>query len=65
MDVPDSVVHLGEPGLLPVNVPLRGGRRERGDRHPSDQDFTAFGVAAPVSDPENIVLAVPGIRPRD
>jgi hypothetical protein len=58
-----SAIHLGETGVLPV-LYLSGVVQEaEGITLSVEQDFTAFGVAAPVSDPENIVLAVPGTSP--
>jgi hypothetical protein len=62
IDVLESVVHVGEPGLLPV-LYISGVVDESAVLVSVDQGFTAFGVAAPVSDPENIVLVVPGTNP--
>jgi hypothetical protein len=62
MEALESAVHLGETGVLPV-LYLSGVVKENFITLSVEQDFTAFGVAAPVSDPENIVLAVPGTNP--
>jgi hypothetical protein len=62
MEVLESAVHLGETGLLPVLF-VSGVVEENTITLSVEQDFTAFGVAAPVSDPESIVLAVPGTNP--
>lgn len=62
LEVSGSIVRLGEPGRLPV-LHLSG-IAEGGDLTLSmEQEFTAFGAAAPLTDPENLVLPVPGTDP--